>query len=216
MEGEDMNQRLVLTLLLVVGVITSTQAQTHTTQGAALGGLAGAITGGIIGHQNDETPEGALIGGALGAITGGLLGNAKDKQIAQDHYYQHQAWQHHQQKLARAVTLVDVINMSRSGLSDPVIVNHVNTNGIAQRLGTHEIIDLYKQGVSEQVIAALQSAPLATASTTTIVRSVPPPPPAVVVRREYHVVSPRYVPRYRYHPHPHRHAVASPGWHRRY
>ena len=37
---------------------------------AATTGAAGAIIGGIIGHQNGKTAEGAAIGGALGAIGG--------------------------------------------------------------------------------------------------------------------------------------------------
>jgi gas vesicle protein len=198
-EGVAMTKRLFTSVILCVGLATQASAQTHTSQGAALGGLAGAITGGIIGHQNNETPEGALIGGAVGAIAGGLLGNAKDKQLSQDRYYQHQAWHQQQQQLARAVTPTDVVNMSRSGLSDSVIVNHIATNGVAQHLGTHDIINLYKQGVSENVIAAMQSGPRA--ATTTIVQA-PPQPPTVVVRREYHVAPPRYVPRYPHHYYP--------------
>lgn len=53
-------------------------AQTKTGHGAAVGGLAGAVIGGIIGHQNDEVPEGALIGGAVGAIAGGVLGHTQE------------------------------------------------------------------------------------------------------------------------------------------
>ena len=56
------------------------QAQSRTQNGATVGGLAGAVIGGIIGKQNDETPEGVLIGGAVGAITGGLIGKAQDNE----------------------------------------------------------------------------------------------------------------------------------------
>ena len=52
-----------------------------------MGGVAGAVIGGIIGHQNDETPEGALIGGAVGAITGGLIGRAQDNDLARQRAY---------------------------------------------------------------------------------------------------------------------------------
>ena len=128
-----------------------------------LGGAAGAITGGIIGHQNDETPEGIIIGGAVGALAGGLLGHAKDEQVAREQYYQHQVWQQQQQlnrRRAAAVSMADVVQMSQSGLGDSLIVNHIQTNGVQRRLDTRDIIRLHQQGVSEGVINAMQRAPL--------------------------------------------------------
>ena len=56
-------------------MVSSTYGQ-RAREGVAVGGVAGAIAGGIIGHQNDETPEGALIGGAIGALAGGLIGRS--------------------------------------------------------------------------------------------------------------------------------------------
>lgn len=192
-------------------------AQGYTRQGATLGGVAGAIAGGIIGHQNDETPEGALIGGAVGAIAGGLFGNAKDERYAQNRYYQHQAWQQQQRYAARAVSMSDVVHMSRSGVSDSVILNHIAANGVIGDVNTSAIIQLHQQGVSETVITAMQQAPHGTR--TTIVHAPPPRPraPTVVVQREYHVV-PHYAP-------PHRRVYHSPvygpprvaaGWYRRH
>lgn len=61
---------IVLALaLLVVSGCTSTQ------KGAGLGGLIGAGTGAIIGHQSGHTKEGALIGAAAGAAGGALIGD---------------------------------------------------------------------------------------------------------------------------------------------
>ena len=175
-------------------------AQGHTQEGAVLGGVAGAIAGGIIGHQNDETPEGAIIGGVLGAVTGGMIGNAKDEQLARErqHLYYQQQW------AARAVSMSDVVSMSRNGLSDSVIINQIRTNGVQRELTTHDIISLHQQGVRESVITAMQDAAV---GKVRVVESVPSSRPAVVVRREYHVV-PRYAPRrhvhvYRYQPHRH-------------
>ncbi|MBV9988277.1 MAG: hypothetical protein JO301_11385 [Chitinophagaceae bacterium] len=45
------------------------------TKGALIGGGAGAIAGGIIGHN----VKGALIGGVVGAGTGYVIGRSKDK-----------------------------------------------------------------------------------------------------------------------------------------
>ena len=60
----------------------ATYGQSYRNQDAAIGGLAGAVIGGIIGHQSDETPAGALIGGAVGAVTGSWIGDSKDQQVA--------------------------------------------------------------------------------------------------------------------------------------
>ncbi len=145
----------------------SVYGQTRTGQGAVVGGATGAVIGGIIGHQNHETPEGALIGGAVGAIAGGLLGRSQDNHIARDRYNQQQAYnqgRYAQQQvvMASGVNMNDVISMSRSGLSEQLIINHVNTKGVQRRLEVSEIISMHQQGVSDYVISAMQSAPLAT------------------------------------------------------
>lgn len=185
--------RTSLSLLTVVFLCTVSNGiahgQSYRNQDAAVGGLTGAVIGGIIGHQNDETPEGALIGGAVGAIAGGLLGNAKDQNVSRHRYYQHRAYHQRQQQIGRAATLNDVVSMSRNGLSDAVIVNHIRNNGIIGHVGTHEIISLHNNGVSEYVISAMQQAPQAGSPRETIVVEQPVRP-QVIVHKEY-VVPPR-------------------------
>ena len=141
-----MTWRTTISTIIAATICTSLHAQSYRNQDAAVGGIAGAVIGGIIGHQNDETPEGALIGGAVGAIAGGLLGNAKDQEVARHRYYQHQAYRQHQQALGRAVTIQDVVSMSRSGLGESVIINQIRQNGVLDHVGTHEIISMHNQG----------------------------------------------------------------------
>ena len=52
------------------------QNQTKVAEGIGLGGILGALTGGIIGHQMKGHHElgGALLGGAAGAAAGGIVG----------------------------------------------------------------------------------------------------------------------------------------------
>jgi hypothetical protein len=157
---------LCVTILPIV-LAPSVHGQTRTGQGAVVGGATGAVIGGIIGHQNHETPEGALIGGAVGAIAGGLIGRSQDNQIARDRYNQQQAYNQgryvqQQAAMASGVSMSDVISMSRSGLSEQLIISHVNTKGVQRRLEVSEIITMHQQGVSDYVISAMQSAPLAT------------------------------------------------------
>lgn len=141
------------------------QAQTPVQKGTVGGGVAGAIIGGIIGHQNDETAEGVAIGAALGALTGNVVGRKQEgniirQQQQQAEFFQQQQYQQQlaQESLNRAVSLDDAISLTRSGLSESLIVDQVLKNGVQQEIGVSEVIALHQNGVSEQVIRAMQSA----------------------------------------------------------
>ncbi|MEO1616512.1 MAG: glycine zipper domain-containing protein [Planctomycetota bacterium] len=205
----------VATCLLVFGNRPAI-AQTNQQRGATLGGLAGAVAGGLIGDHNDEAGAGAAIGGVVGAFAGGILGNAADKEAAMARqraaYYQAQQRQFAQQQQAvavqSAVTLQDVIQMSRTGLSDQVIINQVRQRGFVGQVAVADIIALHQQGVTEPVITTLQSignrqpaaVNVARPSQTVIERNYYQPAPVVrpVVRPvviEQHVL-PHYPPPY--------------------
>ena len=172
-----------------------------------MGGLAGAVVGGLIADKNNEAGAGAAIGGVVGAVTGGLLGNAADKQQALDrqrYYYNQQQIQ--QQQIAAtqaAVSPADVVTMTRSGLSEAVIINQIQQRGIQRKLQVPDIISLHEQGVSENVITAMQSAATgvqqdarARAPAVRHERIVTPAP--VIVERHY--IRPYYPPpRHRHH-----------------
>ena len=99
--------------------------------------------------------------------------------------------------------MLDVITMSRNGIGDHVIINHIRANGVQKRLQVADVISLHQQGVSEAVITCMQQAPA--------VGYAPPRPPrpthyrpTVVVERYHHV--PYAVPRHaRRHHHYHWH-----------
>ena len=175
-------------------------------RGATVGGIAGAVIGGLIGDHNNEAGAGAAIGGVVGAVAGGVLGNAADKEraaVAQ----QRAAIAAQQQTLATApqplpqgvVTMADVATMSRSGLSDSIILSQIQNRGIDRQLAVSDIITLHQQGVSETVITAMQNArvgasvPLAGAAYAKPPVVLEPVAPAPVVVERHYVV-PRYVP----------------------
>ncbi len=183
-------------------------AQVNTQRGATVGGLAGAAIGTAIGDHNGEAGAGAAIGGLLGAVAGGMLGNAADKQAAidQQRRYYHQQ----QQQIAHvqsAVSLADVISMTRSGLSEAVIINQIQTRGVARRISVPDIIHLHEQGVTENVITTLQTAshnPQSVARAPVVVEQpivherVITPAPVII---HQHRVLPHYgPPRYYRHP----------------
>jgi hypothetical protein len=53
--------------------------------------------------------------------------------------------------------MAEVINMSRSGVSETVIVAHIQTNGVATRPDVNDVILLSQEGVSDYVITAMQT-----------------------------------------------------------
>lgn len=194
--------------LLALGP-NSLMAQYHTDRGAVLGGLAGAVAGAGIGEHNDNAGAGALIGGAVGLITGAAIGNSMDQQeAAQARALQQQrAYQ-----LARAASISDVITMSQSGVTDDVIINHINRNGIQRRLEVDDVISMHQQGVSKVVISAMQRAPIGAPLTA------PAPAPTyrapVVVQEHYYVRPPVYYWHGRpYHRPPHHHRPHHSGVH---
>ncbi len=163
----------------------ASHAQVQTKRGATMGGLAGAVVGGLIGSKNHNAGAGAAIGGVVGAVSGGLLGNAADKQNAIDQqryaYAQQQQQQRNFQATQSAVSVADVVSMSRSGLAKSVIVNQIQQRGVQQKLQVADIIALHQQGVSENVITSMQRAP-------TGVQQIARPPQAVV--RQEHLIHP--------------------------
>ncbi|WP_164100540.1 glycine zipper domain-containing protein [Candidatus Laterigemmans baculatus] len=210
-----MRQSILLpAVLLFVIPAATTQAQ-NTQRGATFGGLAGAIAGGLIGDHNGEAGAGALIGGAVGAVAGGVIGNARDKEIA---YQQSQmAYQAQQQQYAaaaaaqQAVSINDVIQMSRSGLSETVLTNQIMQRGVQRRLEVADIILMHQNGVSENVISAMQRATVGPPAAAPAPAPAPVAPVApVYVERHYEVVPTYIVPapryhHYRYHDHHHHH-----------
>ena len=207
-----MSVRWLLLVMSGVGLVlpTETRGQGYADRGAVLGGVAGALAGAGIGNHNDETAEGALIGGAVGLLTGAAVGHSLDNRAAEAQAAQRYAQQVRQQQLARAVSTQDVITMTRNGIGETVIINHIRQHGVQRELDVHDVISLHQQGVPESVIAAMQRASVGPAQ--------PVPTPVVrapVVVEELHYVAPApYWRPYRVHPPHYRHPVYAPRPHR--
>jgi outer membrane lipoprotein SlyB len=199
---------LVLIVVASLCCVSTLQAQYNTQRGAVLGGLTGAAAGAAIGHHNGETAEGALIGSAIGVLGGALIGNSVDAEQSRQRYVEQQ----YLAANARAVTISEVLSMTSSGVSDGVIINHINQHGVQQRLQVADVILLHQQGVSEPVLTALQRAPIGGSPVYAASPRAYPPP---VIVQDYHYVRPVY-PAYGYGPryyghHPHHGCYPSPG-----
>ena len=127
-----------------------------TAGGTVVGGALGAVTGAIVGGKGDRG-EGALIGAGVGAITGNLLGRAKDR--ADQHHAAAGAAvaaQANQQAAALAVTNYDLVNMTRAGVSEDLIISTMRSRGTRLDLSPQGLIALKDAGVSDRVMLAAQ------------------------------------------------------------
>lgn len=192
----------IFAALISCSVVTSGCQTTgpYTRDGALTGGLTGTAIGAVIGAADGKPLEGALIGAASGTALGGAVGNSIDREVAEQRA-EHQLLR--QQALAGSIGIGQVISMSQSGLDDQIIINQINSQGVATRPTPTDLMTLKQAGVSNEVIGALQTA----APVSVPARHIERP----IIVEEHWVAPPgyyHYPPRGRYcHPYRRRH-----GW----
>lgn len=181
-----------------------------TASGTFLGGAMGAITGAIIGGRHHAGQD-ALIGAGVGAVTGNLLGRSKDRTDEQRAAAGQAAVnQMNAQAAATAVTDNDLVQMTRAGVSEDVIISTMRSRGTRMDLSPQSLIALRQQGVGDRVILAAQQVGAAPgyyagapAYGPTVVSEVPPPPSVIVApayRPYYYYPRPYYYGYHYYHP----------------
>jgi len=69
-------------LLAMLAGCASDGSTVNTKEKAVMGGLGGAIIGGVIGHQSGRGLEGAAVGAGAGAVAGGVVGSAEDEKAS--------------------------------------------------------------------------------------------------------------------------------------
>ncbi|MEM8864718.1 MAG: glycine zipper domain-containing protein [Planctomycetota bacterium] len=152
----------------------------NTAEGTVTGGAFGAITGALIGGRGNRG-EGALIGAGVGALAGRMLGKQQDnidqQQAAVGRAVTAQA---NAQAAQLAVTNFDLIEMSRAGLSDEVIIGAMQNRGGRFDLSPQALIMLKQNGVSDRVVASAQS--LTTSQGVPPTQIISDAPPTVIVR----------------------------------
>jgi hypothetical protein len=189
----------VLALLLLA--LTGCRSPYYADQGALFGGLTGAGVGALVGNAVGSTGAGAAIGAGVGALSGAAVGGALDDVEARNQaMIAHQMAAAGQQVPAGAVSPNDVVQMTRAGVSPDLIANHVRANGTIGPLQAGDLVYLSQEGVSRDVIAAMQAPPVrqvagpAVVGPPVVVERVAPAP--VIVEEHY------YAPRRYYHRHP--------------
>jgi hypothetical protein len=151
--------------------------QNDTVGGTLVGGGLGAVTGAIIGGRKHGGQD-ALIGAGVGALTGGLLGKAQDnadaRQVAAGSAA---AMNANAQIAAQAVTTTDLIQMTRAGLSEDLIISTMQSRGSRLDLSPNGLIALKQNGVSDRVVLAAQQT---AGYGPTYAQPINPGPPVVV------------------------------------
>jgi hypothetical protein len=188
--------------LLLVGLVMApslVHAQWSTSEkGTLLGAVAGGGAGAAIGKKSGNPIVGAVVGSLGGAIVGNVIGDRVEQRRAAETYYQPQyqqpQYQATQQYVYRnpGVTLDQVIQLTRSGVGDDLIISHVQQNGFQQTLTTNDLILLKNQGVSDRVIFALQRPATYAAAPVYAAPPVRYSPPVTVVEEVRVMPAPAY------------------------
>ncbi|MGW8258366.1 MAG: glycine zipper domain-containing protein [Thermoguttaceae bacterium] len=183
---------LLACLLLII--VSGCQSPYKSDQGALFGGLLGLGTGAAVGSALHNPVAGAAIGTGVGALSGAAVGSALDEQDAKNRALI--AQQLGYQVSGNPVSIADVVNMTRAGVDEELIANHVRTHGVAAPLQAQDLITLQQQGVSKRVISAMQEPPQRQTPPVVVQQGAPPP----VIVEEYRYGPPFWgPPRYYYH-----------------
>lgn len=137
---------------LLTGVLLLTCGCTgmeNTDRGMATGGILGGILGLGVGAVTHHPLAGAAIGAGAGALAGGAIGHAEDK--AETRAAAQAAAAH------PPLSLEDVARMSQQRVSDAIIINEIRTTNSFYSLNADHILWLKQMGVSDYVIAEMQS-----------------------------------------------------------
>lgn len=183
-------------LLCLVCVAAGCASPYRSDQGALVGGLTGAGVGALVGNAVGNTGAGAAIGAGVGALSGAAIGGSLDEIEARNRA-------EIEARLGRpvtgAVTIDDVLAMTRAGVSEEVIVTHIQNHGMVAPPRATDLIVLQQQHVSPRVVQTMQAPPAMPAPA-----AVYPAPGPVVVPEPYYVPAPYYwgpPPPYYYRPH---------------
>lgn len=186
-----MYARVFLSTLFVVIIVPESSAQNrfHWRPGMFVEGVADAI-GSVTRDLRDGGATPTLAeGDATGAIESQDHRDFQQPQYSGLHRAPDpQSSRHPTQvspRAARAVSIDDVIALVQRGLGESTIVQHIDDNGVTQRLNVGDLIRLHEQGVSEPIIHTMQTArvvdsepyphPVSLGTRRNPVRSVPSP-----------------------------------------
>lgn len=170
-----MRLKQVALMGILLTAFLATGCETATGRGALIGGGAGAGIGALAGG-----PRGAVIGAATGALVGGAVGNDMDRhdRIEKDRRLA-SAEAQAAANAQPAMGMADVIQMTREGMDQNVIINQIRSTNSSFILSVEDLRMLQANNVSPRVIEEMQMRRPATRVVQP--RYVYPPPPGPYV-----------------------------------
>lgn len=138
-------------LLILPLVLGCQSTKTRAVEGATIGGVLGALGGGIIGHQSGHGGEGAAIGAAAGVVTGAIVGSQIDKPGEVSAPQQAAAGVNPNQ-----MSIQQIVDLSKQGINEAVIIDRILMTNSKFSLSAADIDYLKGEGVSQNVIDAMR------------------------------------------------------------
>jgi outer membrane lipoprotein SlyB len=171
---------LLLGAVLSAALPCGCSGMSRADKGLLAGGAIGAGVGNIIGKASGNSTAGTLLGAGVGAVAGGLTGGAMDR--AEERRDAAAA------VAVRQMQVNDVITMTQQGVSEDVILGHIQQSGSVFHLTAQDTITLSQNRVGDRVIRAMQATATAPPPVVTavpvyqpvyhrVVVTPPPPPP---------------------------------------
>lgn len=140
---------VISSVFLVAAVLGCQSNKTRVAEGSVIGGVLGAAAGGIIGHQSGHAGEGVAIGVAAGALTGALIGSQIKKPAQADTA---QTTQSQQQNNPNQMTVQQVVDLSKQGVSEVAIIDKLKESNSKFTLTQADVDYLKQEKVSQGVI----------------------------------------------------------------
>ncbi len=176
-------KRFAIFVLIAAACSSGCASMNNSEKGALGGGAIGAGVGTAIGVATGNPEAGAIVGGLVGAGTGALIGNDIDNQEKKEaRIQQASANQAAAQAYADAQPQRIAEIISLAGQSDQVVINHIRANHMTFRLTSADLNMLKTNGISDRVIAEMQTVPAA----PVVVRHTRP----VIVREPVYLADP--------------------------
>ncbi len=135
--------------ILAISTLGCQNEKNRAVEGAVIGGVIGAAAGGIIGHQSHHEGEGIGIGAAAGALSGAVVGSQIQK-----------PGQSPAQTVAQnpnQMSIAQIVELTKQGVNANVIIDKIRLTKSRFTLAANDIQYLKQQGVSQQVIDAMQA-----------------------------------------------------------
>jgi surface antigen len=140
----------------ILSSLSACGCATHTGTGALGGAMLGAPAGALIGAQTGNAGEGALLGALFGTAAGGLIGAGMDENDRRNEVrHAHEMAAIQAQNTPPPMSIYDVVNLARSGVSDDVIIAQIHSTRSVFILRADDITALHHSGVSNRVIQAM-------------------------------------------------------------